>query len=232
MGAPSVIWPLSPDSDYLAGMTTQGGLRLFGVAEIESGNSDSVASGTTIVYHRGLGAIVEPADYSAAKLDDEAMDRYAAVIEEAFRAGAVLPAPPGTVFKSHGTLSHWLELHYFTLTDAMAVVEGHVAGRVSVRSAPDAKDDSKDDAAKSLKALSAEAIRLLRGHAAATVVLPVVEDESKEGVISRASFLVGADKWEAFQSIVSQENNRRPTLDVNLTGPWPPYDFVRMQFGG
>ena len=151
-------------------MTTQSGLRLFGVAEVESG-TDSIAPGTTLVNHRGLGAIVEPAEYSSAKLDDAAMERYATIIEEAFRAGPVLPAPLGTVFKSHGTLTHWLELHYFTLTDAMSVVEGHVAARVSIGSASGAKED----AAKTFKALGAEALRLLRGNAAATV-MPVTED--------------------------------------------------------
>jgi hypothetical protein len=208
-------------------MTTQSGLRLYGVAEIENG-TDSIAAGTTLVTHRGLGAIVEPADYSAPKLEDSAIERYAAIIEEATRAGPVLPAPPGTVFKSRGTLSHWLELHYFTLTDAMNVVEGHVAARVSIASAAGAKEEAE----KSFKALGADALRHLRGHAAATVLLPVTDDEGEEGMISRASFLVGADKWEAFQSIVSQESKRRPALDVRVTGPWPPYDFVRMQFGG
>jgi hypothetical protein len=208
-------------------MTTQSGLRLFGVAEIENG-TDSIAAGTTLVTHRGLGAIVEPADYSAAKLEEKVIERYATIIEEATRAGPVLPAPPGTVFKSRGTLSHWLELHYFTLTDAMNVVEGHVAARVSIASAAGAKEDAE----KSFKALGAESLRHLRGHAAATVLLPVTDDEGKGGVISRASFLVAADKWEAFQSIVSQEGKRRPALDVSVTGPWPPYDFVRMQFGG
>lgn len=209
-------------------MSTPSGLRLFGVAEVEHGQGDSIVSGTTLVQHRGLGAIVEPATYSASKLDEAAMDRYAMVVEEAFRAGAVLPAPPGTIFKSHGTLSHWLELHYFTLTEAMSVVEEHVEARVTMGSG----GEVKDDAAQSSKALAAETVRLFRGHAAATVILPLTEEETKEGVVSRASFLIASDKWEAFQTIVSQESKRRPALDVRLTGPWPPYDFVRMQFGG
>jgi hypothetical protein len=209
-------------------MSAPSGLRLFGVAEVEHG-SDPIAEGTTLVHHRGLGAIVEPANYAAAKPADVDLDRYAGVIEEAFRAGAVLPAPPGTVFKSQGTLAHWLELHYFTLTDALTVVEDHCAARVSISAAATAKED---DAAKSVKALSAETLRHLRGHAAATVTIPLTEDESKEGVVASASFLVPSDKWDAFQGVVSQEGRRHPALSVNVTGPWPPYDFVRMQFGG
>jgi hypothetical protein len=209
-------------------MATQSGLKLFAVAAVENGNGDALAPDTTLVQHRGLAAIVEPAPYSSAKLEDADIERYAVVVEEAFRAAPILPAPLGTVFKSHGALSHWLELHYFTLTDALNVVEGHVSARVSIGPAATAKDAP---AAKSIKALGAESLRLFRGHAAATVMLPVTEDESKEGLVARASFLVPEEKWEAFQSAVSQEGKRQSALEVLLTGPWPPYDFVRMQFG-
>lgn len=210
-------------------MGTQSGLRLFGVAVRDNARMESIASGTELIHHRGLGAIVEPASYSNSKLTDEELARYAAVIEEAFEAGPILPAPPGTLFKSHGTLSHWLELHYLTLTEAMNVVEGHVTGRVSIGAGAAVKED---DAAKSYKGLGAESLRLFRGQAAATVLLPVTEDETKEGVIARASFLVDAEKWEAFQKTVADESKRQRALDLRLTGPWPPYDFVRMQFGG
>ncbi len=210
-------------------MATTSGLRLFGVAEMENGLADLLPEGTTVVQHRGLGAIVEPASYSKSKLEEAELARYAAVVEEAFKHTTILPAPPGTVFESHGTLAHWLELHYFTLTQAMGVVEGNVAARVSIGAGTEAKEA---DATKSFQALGAEALRLFRGHAAATVVIPVTEDDGKDGVIARATFLVPSEKWEAFQSAVSQEGSRQPALNVQLTGPWPPYDFVRMQFGG
>jgi Gas vesicle synthesis protein GvpL/GvpF. len=157
-------------------MSAPSGLRLFGVTEVDHG-SDPVAAGTTLIHHRGLAAIVEPANYTSPKPTDTDLERYAVVIEEAFRAGAVLPAPPGTVFKSHGTLSHWLELHYFTLTDAMTVVEDHVAARVSISAAVNAKEE---DGAKSFKALSAESLRHFRGHAAATVVIPVTKTKARK----------------------------------------------------
>lgn len=210
-------------------MGTPSGLKLYAVAAVESSGVESLAAETTLIHYRDLAAIVEPANYAASKLDETDMERYAAVLEEAFRAGPVLPAPPGTTFKSHGTLSHWLELHYFTLTDAMNLVEDHVAARVSISATGKVPEEK---AAKSFKALGADALRLLRGHAAATVMLPLTEDDAKAGVVARSSFLIGADKWESFQHAVSQESKRQPALDVALTGPWPPYDFVRMQFAG
>jgi hypothetical protein len=204
-------------------------LRLYGVAAVESGHTDTLAEGTALMHYRALAAIVEPSGYSAVNLDDGEMTKYVRVLEEAHAHGAVLPAPPGTVFQSKNTLIRWLELHYFTLTEALAVIEGHAAARVSITT-QDRKDDA--DAQKSYAALAAESLRLLRGQAAATVTLPRANGDQEEGVVARASFLIDTQRWKAFEDTVSKEAQRQNSLDFRVTGPWPPYDFVRMQFGG
>jgi hypothetical protein len=205
-------------------------LRLYGVAAVESGHTDTLAEGTTLTHYRALAAIVEPTGYSAVNLDDDGeMTKYLRVLEEAHAHGAVLPAPPGTVFQSTNVLIRWLELHYFTLTEALAVIEGHAAARVSITT-QDKKDDA--DAQKSYAALAAESLRLLRGQAAATVTLPRADGDQDEGVVARASFLIDSQRWKAFNETVSKEAQRQGSLDFKVTGPWPPYDFVRMQFGG
>jgi hypothetical protein len=204
-------------------------LRLYGVAVVESGHTASLAEGTSLTHYRALAAIVEPSSYSPVSLDDGEMAKYLRVLEEAHAHGAVLPAPLGTVFQSKNTLTRWLELHYFTLTEALSVIEGHAAARVSIRTQGN-KEDA--DQQKSFAALAAESLRLLRGQAAATVTLPKAEGDEEEGVVARASFLIDSQRWQAFQDIVSKEARRQGTLDFKLTGPWPPYDFVRMQFGG
>ena len=202
-------------------------LRLFGVAAVESGHTASLAAGTTLTHYRALAAIVEPSHYTAVKLDDAEMDKYLRIIEEAYAHSAVLPAPPGTVFQSEGTLSRWLELHYFTLTQALSSVEGHAAARVTLT--PTGRDEGETH--KSLAALAAESLRLLRTQAAATVTLPRAEGDEEEGVVARATFLIDSQRWQSFQDTVSKEARRQTALDFNVTGPWPPYDFVRMQFG-
>jgi gas vesicle protein GvpL/GvpF len=187
----------------------------------------SLAEGTTLVHYRALAAIVEPSAYTVSKLEDQEMSKYLAVLEEAQVHSAVLPAPPGTIFQSQPTLTRWLELHYFTLTEALSVIEGHAAARVSVTSLGKHQEDSR----KSFAALAAESLRLLRSQAAATVTLPRAEGDEEEGVLARASFLVDTQRWEAFKDTVSKEAQRQESLDFQVTGPWPPYDFVRMQFG-
>jgi hypothetical protein len=47
-----------------------------------------------------------------------------------------------------------------------------------------------------------------------------------------ASFLVERERWAQFEAAVLEEGRRDPELRYRVTGPWPPYDFVRMQFGG
>jgi hypothetical protein len=203
-------------------------LRLFGVAAVESGHTTSLAAGTTLTHYRALAAIVEPSHYTPVNLDDGEMDKYLRVLEEAYTHSTVLPAPPGTVFRSEGTLSRWLELHYFTLTEALSVIEGHAAARVSITT-PNRRDENEPE--KSMAALAAESLRLLRTQAAATVTLPKADGDEEEGVVARASFLIDSQRWESFQDTVSKEARRQKALDFKVTGPWPPYDFVRMQFG-
>jgi len=143
----------------------------------------------------------------------------------------VLPAPPGTVFQSHAILTRWLELHYFTLTEALAVIDGHSAARVNITTHM-RPEDGDGESQKSFAALAAESLRLLRSQAAATVTLPRADSDDEDGIIARASFLVDSQRWETFKDTVSKEAQRQSALDFRVTGPWPPYDFVRMQFGG
>jgi Gas vesicle synthesis protein GvpL/GvpF len=204
-------------------------LRLYGVAAVESGQLASLAEGTFLVHYRALAAIVEVSPYVATPLDEDEMAKYLHVLEDAYAHAAVLPAPPGTVFQSHSVLMRWLELHYFTLTEALATVEGHAAARVSITRHNNNQDG---EAGRSFASLAAESLRLLRGQAAATVTLPKSDNDDEDGVVARASFLVDSQRWQTFQDTVSKEAKRQSALDFQVTGPWPPYDFVRMQFGG
>lgn len=206
-------------------------LRLYGVAAVESGQATSLTEGTTLVHYRALAAIVEPTTYSVPSLTEEETDRYVRVLEEAYEHSTVLPAPPGTVFQSQATLTRWLELHYFTLTEALSVIEGHSAARVSITAHSQA-GNGDTEAHKSFAALAAESLRLLRSQAAATVTLPKADGDDEDGVVARASFLVDSQRWQTFKDTVSKEAQRQSALDFRVTGPWPPYDFVRMQFGG
>lgn len=210
-------------------------LRLYGVAAVESATVGSLASGTSVVPFRMLGAVVAPARYARTSLDETEMSDYTRVLEEVQSNTAVLPAPPGTVFRTRESLARWLELHYFTLTQALGVVEGHGEARVVITksAAVDPKDATAGEIkekAKQLASVASDSMRVLRGQAAATISLPVAEDDTT--VIAHASFLVDMERWGLFAELVAKEDQRHTDLDFRVSGPWPPYDFVRMEFGG
>jgi len=211
------------------------GLRLYGVAAVESTTVVSLAEGTSIVPFRLLGAVVAPTRYTRVSLDEAEMNEYTRILEEVQSNGAVLPAPPGTVFRNRESLARWLELHYFTLTQAMGVVEGHGEARVLITrnpaaEQPDASAGEIKEKSKELAAVASDSMRVLRGQAAATISLPVADDDTT--VVAHASFLVDMERWGMFSELVAKEDQRNTELDFRLSGPWPPYDFVRMEFGG
>jgi len=211
------------------------GLRLYGVAAFESASVASLAEGTSIVPFRMLGAVVAPTRYSRVTLDESEMNEYTRILEEVQSNGAVLPAPPGTVFRNRESLARWLELHYFTLTQAMGVVEGHGEARVLITKTSnadpiDGTPGEIKEKAKELAATASDSMRVLRGQAAATISLPVSDDDTT--VIAHASFLVDMERWGLFSELLAKEDQRNTDLNFRLSGPWPPYDFVRMEFGG
>lgn len=210
-------------------------LKLYGVAAHESSAHGALAEGTTIVPFRSLAAVVTTARYHKVILDENEMSDYLRVLEEVQANTAVLPAPPGTVFRSRDNLMRWLELHYFTLTQTMGAIEGHGQARLTVTKTANVDQDDATGAearetAKQLVATASQSMRVLRGQAAATVTLPVAEGETH--IVAQASFLVELEHWNAFADLVAKEDERQTALDFHLSGPWPPYDFVKMQFGG
>lgn len=210
-------------------------LRLYGVAAVESNAVASLAAGTTIVPFRMLGAVVAPTRYARVPVDEAEIGEYTRILEEVQANTAVLPAPPGTVFRTRDSLARWLELHYFTLTQAIGVVEGHSEARVSITKSAtvdsnDATADEIKEHTKQLASVASDSMRVLRGQATATITLPVSEDDTT--VVAQASFLVDMERWALFCELVAKEDQRHTDLNFRLSGPWPPYDFVRMEFGG
>jgi hypothetical protein len=215
--------------------TPVNGLRLYGVAAFDSALHQPLAEGTTVLQFRTIAGIVAPAKYARSAVDEAELREYTRILEEVQANTAVLPAPPGTVFRSRDNLARWLELHYFTLTQAIGSIEGHGQARLTITKtagvdAPNASPSEVKESSKQLLATASQSMRVLRGQAAATVSLPVPDDDGT--IVAQASFLVDLERWSVFTDLVTKEDTRHTSLDFQLSGPWPPYDFVRMQFGG
>jgi hypothetical protein len=55
--------------------------------------------------------------------------------------------------------------------------------------------------------------------------------EKLTGIVLSAAFLVEQELWTEFAKEVEERGKQAPNLRFELTGPWPPYDFVQMQLG-
>ncbi|MGH9889173.1 MAG: GvpL/GvpF family gas vesicle protein, partial [bacterium] len=183
---------------------------------------------TALVPFRDLCAVVS--DQRAFVLDEtspEALAQHRAVVDGIFRHAAVLPAPVGVVFRAPDVLKRWMELHYVSLSDALEFVEDRAVARVHI-----VRGDGKADeleAGSDLAASASESLRALRRRAVASVPLRL---EQVTGLALSAAFLVEHDLWKEFLSGVEEQRDAHHRLRFDVTGPWAPYDFVRMQFGG
>jgi hypothetical protein len=196
------------------------------------GNGATMTTGThlnaTLIPFRDLCAVVS--EQKTFTLDDtgpEAIAAHRAVIDSAFKRAAVLPAPLGVVFRAPDVLKRWMELHYVSLTDALEFVEDRVVARVHIVRADGRRGEL--EAGSDLAAAATESFRALRRRAVASVPLRL---EEVTGLALSSAFLIERELWKEFMDGVADQQEAHHLLRFDTTGPWPPYDFVRMQFGG
>jgi hypothetical protein len=180
---------------------------------------------TELVAVRDIAAICGRTEYARQDPSPERIEHFADVVTAYSKRGTVLPAPVGVVFRSAEAVQRWLELHYVALSDGLSFVDNRLVGRVHVWRPGPAEDR---EAGTDLAAAAAESLRALRRSAVTTVPLRV---EKVTGIVLSAAFLVETELWKEFASQVEEQGRRAPHLRFELTGPWPPYDFVQMQLG-
>ena len=202
-------------------------MRVYGVMMQDGHTPPRLPGHVTLLPLRELAAVTEEGDFAVREVDEAMIDRHDEVVRGLFDQDTVLPAPVGTVFRSAEVLQRWMELHYVALSDALAWLEGRVAARVHVTRAQ--ARESEKEAGSDLAAIAAEITRSLRRHAVSTVPL---RSEEVTGIVLTAAYLVERELWSEFRDEVEEEADKHALVKVELTGPWPPYDFVRMQFGG
>jgi len=181
------------------------------------------APGSFVIRVRELGAVTRAAPAVAY---DPAADtgEYEALLEALFARGAVLPAPPGLVFRTADTLRAWMEQNYVGLAEGVSFLSGRCEARVHVRAAGHGLTTEEIEAAK-LEAI--DAIRTLRHGAIATVTL----GEPELPALVSVAFLLKASEWNVFSESVREQEQRYPQLRFEQTGPWIPHDFVRLDLG-
>lgn len=200
-------------------------VRVLGVTVNDAHVSNLSVSGTTLVTVREMAAICATAEYEAMEPTTESVQSSFDILTRYGTRGPVVPAPFGVVFRSEEAVQRWLELHYGALSSGMTYVENRVAARVHIwrPGVPEERETGSD-----LAAVAAEALRILRRSAVASLPLRM---EKVTGIVLSAGFLVEAELFKAFTADVHEQQKAHPGLKLELTGPWPPYDFVQMRLG-
>ena len=203
-------------------------LRLHAVTVIDSVHESHVLQdGARAIPFRDLAAIVTDREkFSLDDPDPELTNQHREIVDTVFKAQVVLPTPVGIVFRTEHVLARWMELHYVALTDGLAFVSDRAAARVHISRAGGNRDDK--EAGSDLAEAAGEIFRELRRRAVASVPLT---PEHVTGIVLSGAFLVERELWAEFERGFTLAQAANPELTVELTGPWAPYDFVRMQFG-
>lgn len=201
-------------------------LRVFGIMMQDGHAQPKLEDGLKLLTFRDLAAVTEEGDFKATDVETPDVERHLSIVQGLFGHDPILPAPVGCVFRSSEVLQRWMELHYVAISDALAWVEDRQAARVHITRAMGKESDK--EAGSDLAAIAAEVTRSLRRRSVSAVPL---RSEEVTGIVLSAAYLVERDLWEEFSDAVKDEADRHPAIRMELTGPWPPYDFVRLQFG-
>ncbi len=207
-------------------------IALCGIVSREGRPAPHVPDTETVDY-RDLSAVVRKATFALSEPTEDGIAAYREAVEGAFACGAVLPAPYGTTFRNREALLRWMELHYFTLADALRYLHDRLVARVRV--APAALGSGWDTIehrarGADLEVTAFDSFRALKRQAVAYMPVDVPGRRSEQG--AEAAFLVEREHWQQFVSMVKEEQRRLPDLKIEHSGPWPAYDFVRLDLNG
>jgi hypothetical protein len=183
--------------------------------------------------HAGVGALVSdvPAHRFtkaalSARLEElpqlEALARaHEAVLDGALGTGAVVPFRLCTIYSSPQRLDAMLDHEAPMLREALDRLHGLQEWGVKAFARPRAAAERE-----ALEDTVAEVHARLTERAVASA-LSRPQDRRLSGreteMILNGAYLVPADATEAFRKVVAAESS---AIELELTGPWPPYHFV------
>jgi len=206
----------SPDSE---GMLLRGVMRFRGhdrpLAKLAAGPDDD------LIEHRGLAALVRSVPYRLPEWNRDQLREHSSAVERAMRRTTIVPAPYGIVFRGRDQVVEFLTDQYVALEEVLNFFDGTFEMRLHIQPSgrrPDISESVQADTAASFYTA------LRRRSRAAFTLTP-----TGKRLLSGA-FLVGRADWVHFVEYADQLDADHPEFLFDLTGPWPPYDFVKMAF--
>lgn len=193
------------------------GLYLYGVVRSRHRRRGDRAGETplTRVRFRDLEALVRPMPYALPEMDDALLQEHQRIVDSVMRKATILPTPLGLVFQGRRAVLRFLEDQYIVLDEGLAFLDGHWEIRLHILG---------DEEVSEVREEATQLYSDLRRFARAAIPLPV-----GPGRLLSAAFLVERGAWVRFVEHTEDLNRAHPELVFDVTGPWPPYDFVQVQ---
>lgn len=176
------------------------------------------ALGASVVAGTDLSALVCPAPAPGEEMEPGHVASRHWEVHRALLQGRVVPAPVGIVFADADAVRGFLTESHASLHGAME----RVGGRWEFRLHVDVVDPGF--ARQMALDLATHIYAELRRTSVAAVTLPA----AGQRVLS-AAFLVERGSSSGFQSRLDVLARLNSALQLDLTGPWPAYDFVQMR---
>ena len=168
------------------------------------------------VRYRDLEALVKDVPFVLPTDSSRAVDEHQRVVEMVMRRTTILPAPFGIVFRGRRPLIKVMQDQYLVLDEGLSLLEGHWELRLHITTGAPGKEPELGDVAMTIYSE-------LRRFARAAVPFP----HDPRRLVS-AAFLVDRTSWVEFVERIEDYGGQHPDLLLDVTGPWPPYDFVRI----
>lgn len=199
------------------------GLRLLGIAHGDRRRGalwEAPAAAryeAEVVRFRDLAALVYPALLRVESVSPDDVLAHHRRLDAMLQRETVVPAPFGIGFGEERAVVRFLREQHNELVDALGFLEGRWEFRLHI--APESADFPEALALDLATHVYAELRK--RAHAA----LPFPRGERGEFT---AAFLVDRVGTRAFLEKVEELGGANHDLSLDATGPWPPYDFVRV----
>jgi hypothetical protein len=195
------------------------GLYLYGIVRARAwrGRERRRDGAVQRVRYRDLEALVRDVPFVLPTDSTRSVDEHQRIVEMVMRRTTILPAPFGIVFKGRRQLIKILQEQYLVFDEGLSLLDGHWELRLHI------SGEAVGDAQVELSDLAMNVYAELRHYARAAVPFP------KEGKrLVSCAFLVDRTTWVEFIERIEDYNTHHPGLSFDVTGPWPPYDFVRI----
>jgi hypothetical protein len=211
--------PQEAEAPEAEGLLLRGVMRFRGperrLAKLAAGSDDE------FIEHRGIAALAHAVTYGLPDWDPDLLREHSAAVERAMRRGTIVPAPYGIVFRGRQQVIDFLDDQHVALEEALSFLDGAFEMRLHIQPSGRRPDVSEgvlaDQAASFYTALRRRSRAAFTLHATGRRVLS-------------GAFLVSRADWVSFVEYADQLDADHPEFLFDLTGPWPPYDFVKMSF--